>query len=189
MPFEDNTGYFFASSLHRWYMEWKLWDTLPQTQIQANSLLEFVINAIGRFSSRNLSAERRLGPACIQRRPEARYQDELYRCCHIGSLITFPEFGMVEGRADFYIPAKHWGIELLHEGNQPANHCGRFSKQGPYNTSLEPSEYIIVDCRTTRPMEEHPRKWTHSFVIAPLIQLCALLRYVKFVPCCVRGQL
>ena len=35
----DDVGYFFPSSLHRWYVEWKLLDSLPPTQFQANSLL------------------------------------------------------------------------------------------------------------------------------------------------------
>ncbi|KAM6497511.1 hypothetical protein JOM56_007984 [Amanita muscaria] len=155
----DNVGYFFPSSLHRWYVEWKLLDSLPPIQLQANRLLDFVIDVIRMFSPRLLSAERRIGPGCIQRLPEAQYPDELYRCCHTlskGSLITFPEFGTAKGRVDFYIPAKTWGIELLRDGNQLARHCGRFSQTGSYGTTLPLSEYIIIDCRTTHPKEQHP---------------------------------
>jgi hypothetical protein len=168
----DDVGYFFPSPLHRWYVEWKLSDSLPPTQFQANSLLDFVIDVFHLFSPRLLSAERSIGPGCIQRLPEAQYQDELYRCCHTlskGSLVTFPEFGTAKGPVDFYIPAKSWGIELLRDGNQFESHCGRFSKTGSYGTTLSLSEYIIVDCRTTCPMKEHPCKWTRSLVIAPLI--------------------
>jgi len=188
----DDVGYFFPSSLHRWYVEWKLLDSLPPTQFQANSLLDFVIDVFHLFSPRLLSAERRIGPSCIQRLPEAQYQDELYRCCHTlseGSVVTFPEFGTAKGRVDFYIPAKGWGIELLRDGDQFGRHCGRFSKTGSYGSTLPLSEYIIVDCRTTHPTKEHPCKWTHFLVIAPLIQLCILLRYVKIISCCFRGQL
>ncbi|KIL60852.1 hypothetical protein M378DRAFT_905153 [Amanita muscaria Koide BX008] len=159
----DNVGYFFPSSLHRWYVEWKLLDSLPPIQLQANCLLDFVIDAIRLFSPRLLSAERRIGPGCTQRLPEAQYQDELYRCCHTlseGSLITFPEFGTAKGRVDFFIPAKTWGIELLRDGNQLARHCGRFSQTGSYGTMFPLSEYIIIDCRTTHPKEQHPCKWT-----------------------------
>ncbi|KAF8225910.1 hypothetical protein L208DRAFT_1503504, partial [Tricholoma matsutake] len=106
-----------------------------------------------------LSAEQRIDPSCIQRLPEAQYQDELYCCCHTlstGSLVTFPEFGMAKGRVDFYIPATGWGIDLLRDGNQFERHCSQFSKTGSYGTTLPLSEYIIVDCRTTCPMKEHP---------------------------------
>ena len=190
-----DTGHFFPSSLHRWYVEWKLWGDVSQEKFQGarfhvNSLLELVIDIIRLFSPHLLSAERRLGPGCVRRPPEAQYQDELYRCCHAlseGSLVTFPEFGTAKGRVDFYIPAKRWGIELLRDGNQLASHWGRFSKNGSYRTTISLADYIIVDCRTTRPLVEHPCKWTWSLlVIAPLIQL---LRYVKLVPCCVQGQL
>jgi hypothetical protein len=189
-----DTGYFFPSSLHRWYVEWKLWGNVSQENFQgarfhADSLLELMIDVIRLFSPQLLSAERRLGPGCIQRPPEAQYQDELYRCCHAlseGSLVTFPEFGTAKGRVDFYIPAKRWGIELLRDGNRLASHWGRFSAKGSYRTTISLTDYIIVDCRTTRPLEGHPRKWTRSLVSAPLIQL---LRHVELVPCCVRGQL
>ena len=171
---EGTTGYFFSSSLHRWYVEWKLWGSVDQVQaeFQENSLLELVINVIRLFSPSHLSTERRLGPGCIQRPPEAQYQDELYRCCHAfseGSLLTLPEFGMAKGRVDFYVPAKHWGIELLRDGNWLASHWGRFSHGGPYTESLPLTDYIIVDCRTTRPRQGHPCKWTRSSVVALLI--------------------
>ena len=188
----DEIGYFFPSSLHRWYIEWKLLGNFPPTELQANSLLDFVIDVIKRFSPNILSAKRQLGPGGIQRVPEAQYQDEFYRCCHVlsrGSLVTFPEFGTTEGRVDFYVPTKEWGIELLRDDNQLASHCGRFSEGRSYRMTLPLSEYIIIDCRTTHPKKLHTRKWTHSLVIAPLMQPCVLLRYVKFVPCCVRGQL
>ncbi|KAF8349663.1 hypothetical protein F5887DRAFT_393623 [Amanita rubescens] len=155
----DEIGYLFPSSLHRWYVEWKLSGSLPPTELQAKSLLDFVINVIKLFSPNILSTKRRLGPGCIQRLPEAQYQDEFYRCCHVlsrGSLVTFPEFGTTQGLVDFYIPTKSWGIELLREGNQLASHCGRFSEGGSYRMTLPLSEYIIIDCRTTYPKEKHP---------------------------------
>ena len=168
----DDIGYFFPSSLHRWYVEWKLWDNFFSPQFEAKSLLDFVINVIHLFSPRHLSSERRLGPGCAQRLPEAQYQDELYRCCHAlskGSLITFPEFGTAKGHVDFYIPAKFWGIELLRDGNQLESHCDRFSKGGLYQTTLFLSDYIIIDCRTAPLKKKHPSKWTCSLVVALLI--------------------
>ena len=191
MDSPDDVGYYFPSSLHRWYVEWKLSDVLPPTRFQPTSLLEFVIDVIRLFSPHYLSAKRRIGPGCIQRLPEAQYQDELYRCCYTlsqGSLVTFPEFGTAKGRVDFYIPAKSWGIELLRDGKGLEDHVGRFSATGSYGTTLPLSDYIIVDCRTTRPRAKHHCKQACSLVVAPLIQLCALLRFVKIVPCYIRGR-
>jgi hypothetical protein len=158
----DTVGYLFPSPLHRWFVEWKLWDTIPAIPFQAVDILAFVIDVFSKFSPRLLSAERRIGPGCIQRPPEAQFQDEFYRCCHIcsnGSLVTFPEFGTAKGRVDFYIPSKEWGVELLRDGDQLAKHSGRFSERGKYTTTLSLSDYIILDCRRIRPTLAHPGKF------------------------------
>ena len=44
--------------------------------------------------------------------------------------MTFPEYGTGEGRVDFYILAKEWGVELLRDGDRLAEHSGRFSQPG-----------------------------------------------------------
>jgi hypothetical protein len=122
--------YFFPSSLYRWYVEWKLWSFANEASFDYANILELVINVISIFSPRVLSTPREIGSGRVQRLPEAQYQDEFYRCCHTyskNSLITFPEFGTAKGRADFYIPAKKWGVELLRDASQLAQHCGRFS--------------------------------------------------------------
>jgi hypothetical protein len=170
----DEVGYFFATSFHRWFVEWKLYDTVPAIPFETGNLLQFVVSVISNFSPRLLSTERRIGPGCIQRRPEAQYQDEFYRCCHKcsnGSLVTFPEFGTAKGRVDFYVPAKAWGVELVRDGDRLAQHSGRFSSSGSYGTTLPLSDYIILDCRTTYPALEHPRTYICSSVMPLLIQL------------------
>lgn len=81
--------------------------------------------------------------------------------CHIcskGSILSFPECGTPKGRVDFYIPEKEWGVELLREGDRLAQHSGRFSSKGPYKKDLSLSDYVILDCRQTRPQDPHPRK-------------------------------
>ena len=165
---DNKTKYFFSSSLHRWYIEWKLWGILDTT-FCADDILDFVIDVISIFSPRMLSTTRRVSAAGqVQRPPEAQYQDEFYRCCHTrsnGSLVTFPEFGTAKGRVDFYIPAKKWGVELLRDGDQLAQHSGPFSSQtGCYGTTLSLTDYIILDCRTTQPTIQHPRRniYLHS---------------------------
>ena len=96
----------------------------------------------------------------VQCPPEAQYQDEFYHCCHThsnGLLVTFPEFGAAKGWVDFYIPTKKWGVELLRDGDQLAQHSGQFSSQtGSYGTTLSLTDYIILDCRTTQPGVHHP---------------------------------
>ena len=159
---DDETVYFFSSSFHRWYMEWKLWGLFDKT-FHADNILDFVVDVISLFSPRMLSTTRRVSSAGhVQRPPEAQYQDEFYRCCHThsnGSLITFPEFGTAKGRVDFYIPAKQWGVELLRDGNQLEKHSGRFSSQtGSYGTTLSLTDCIILDFRTTQPGVHHPRR-------------------------------
>jgi hypothetical protein len=157
----NELGYFFPSPLHRWYVEWKLQDTLPAIPFNAVDILEFIISLIAKFSPHKLSTERRIGSGCIQRPPEAQYQDEFYRCCHTysnGSLVTFPEYGTAKGRVDFYIPTKQWGVELLRDGDWLAQHSGRFSPTGSYATTLPLSDYIILDCRITNPTVAHPGK-------------------------------
>ena len=164
---DGETRYFFPSSLHRWYVEWKLWGIVDAIPFHAEDIVQFVIDVVSKFSPRMLSTSRRLGPGRVQRSPEARYQDEFYRCCHTrsnGSLVTFPEFGMAKGRVDFYIPTKEWGVELLRDGDKLAQHSGRFSSQaGSYGTTLRPSDYIVLDCRITLPRIPHLRKFIYLF--------------------------
>jgi len=150
------TAFTFASQLHHLFVEWKLQDFVPPKPIESNSILHFALEVIARFSPDLLSAERRIGAGCIQRLPEVQYQDEFYRCCH-ESLITLPEYGTMQGRVDFYIPSKEWGVELLRDGNQLGEYWSRFSSEsGSYGTTISLSDFIILDCRNTWPKRRHP---------------------------------
>ncbi len=87
--------------------------TLPKIPFQTNGIPDFVIKVISFFYPTRLAATRRLASGGIQRIPEARYQDEFHKTCHIyskGSVLTFPEYGTAQGRVDFYIPGKEWGV-------------------------------------------------------------------------------
>ena len=155
----EDVGYVFPSPLHRWFVEWALFSSFQDHRaapFEPHNILKFVLDVVSKFSPRILLTKRRIGPSYIQRPPESQYQDEFYRCCHIcsnGSLVTFPEFGTVVGRADFYIPAKKWGVELelLLDDDRLARHSGRFSDSGSYQTALPLSDHIILDFRQTRP--------------------------------------
>jgi hypothetical protein len=141
------------------YIEVKLLEKSPPASLEVINILDFMINVIRRFSRQILSAERTIGPGCVQRPPEAQFQDEFYRCCREYSkrgLLPFPEFGTAKGRVDFYIPARGWGVELLRDGDRLERHVGRFSDTGIYHTTLPLSDYIILDFRKTRPKRAHP---------------------------------
>ena len=143
----ETAAYFFASSLHRLFVEWKLFCRNPAIPIQAPNLLEFVIQIIKRFSPLNLSQPRTVGPYYFQTVPEAQYQDEFYRCCYdltAGSLTTLSEFGTADGRVDFYIPHKKWGFELLCDGQLLEQHHNHFSPTGQYGMALEIDEYLCL---------------------------------------------
>lgn len=188
---DDGSGdliYVFASPLHRLFVEWKLWNTVTApmsstptvtrlwdtvaapmsststvtSTLRSTTIFDFAVNVIAEFSPLSISPNRRIGPQCTQRPPEAQYQDEFYRSCYAyskGSLVTFPEFGTKKGRVDFYIPAMEWGVELLRDGNQLTQHSGRFSQSGSYKTTLPIADYIILDFRDTQPTRQHPSMW------------------------------
>jgi len=154
-------GYFFASKLHRLFVEWKLSDENPAIPIEAPSLLEFVIQIIKRFSPLKLLHPRMVGLYYFQSLPEAQYQDEFYRCCYDltkGSLATLSEFGTADGRVDFYIPSKKWAVELLRDGQRFEQHNNRFSSTGQYGKTLDIDDYIVLDFRTKKVVRAHPRK-------------------------------
>ena len=158
--FDSKVVYVFASPLHQWYLEARLLEnTLPATFV-ADNITDFALNVIRMFSRQALSAKRTIGPGCVQRPPEAQYQDEFYRCCHVysnGALSTFPEFGTAKGRVDFYIPTRQWGVELLaSDSDQIAQHACQFSPSGIYQTTLLLSDYLMLDFRNTRPRLTHP---------------------------------
>jgi len=156
----DIVAYFFASSLHRWYVEWELFEMLPAIPFRAGNILNFMITTISEFSPKRLAAERRIGPSGFQRPLETQYQDEFYRSCCIcskGLIVTFPESGIMKsGRADFYIPANEWGVEIVQDGNLLHQHSGRFSQEASYMTALSVSDYIILDFCSTSPRDAHP---------------------------------
>lgn len=97
------------------------------------------------FSQQNLSYKRAIGPYYFQAVPEAQYQDEFYRSCYdltTGSLTTLSEFGTADGRVDFYIPFKKWGVELTWWTTSPRT-CWSFF---PDRSVWSDSRYRWVYC-------------------------------------------
>ncbi|TDL25680.1 hypothetical protein BD410DRAFT_604146 [Rickenella mellea] len=155
IPAEDNqTSYVFATHLHKWFVQWKMFGEVPGAGLSYTDLLEFTFDAFSNFSPTLLSEERNIDLGITQSTPEAQFQSEFYRCSFQlsdGHVVTFPEFGTAKGRADFYIPSEEWGIELLRDGQKLEEHVGRFSKTGKYGKTLRLSQHIILDCRFTMP--------------------------------------
>ncbi|KAI0002424.1 hypothetical protein BJV74DRAFT_958410 [Russula compacta] len=154
----EDTIYVFSSPLHRWFVEWKLWAYVPARPLNIKSILELVLEVIRGFDPAILSGKRVIDAGYTQRPPEGQYQQEFYRSCHTCrnvSLLTFPEYGTAKGRVDFYIPDKKWGVELLRDGDRLKEHSVRFSPSGWYGSTMELSDYILLDCRTTRPTHPH----------------------------------
>jgi hypothetical protein len=152
----DHTRYIFPTHLHFWFVEYYLGTRLMASFTTTDTLREFAVNVIKLFSPQSFTTPRKIGTA-EQRRPEAQYQDEWYRCCHTfakGSLITFPEFGNKSGRIDFYIPAKKWGVALLRDGDNIGGHLARFEGSGAY-AGFGLDDYIVLDFRTRQPQNTY----------------------------------
>lgn len=81
--------------------------------------------------------------------PEAAYQDELYCCLNyeLRSLPILSEYSpSKDGRIDFYIFDKKWGIEVLHPRRKAdiTEHICRFQAGGKYQRWNILDDYIIL---------------------------------------------
>ena len=164
----DTLYYTFASPLHAMYVSWKL---IPRVlNCPFTNVREMTFSIVKHFVPSQLSAPTSIGCASTDRPLEARYQYEFYRGLFKatnGGVRICPELlsapGALKGRIDFFIPGKNWGLELTREGNALGEHSSRFGLQGKYGvwlTSNDMVDYAILDCRTTRPRDPHPRKLT-----------------------------
>ncbi|ESK90238.1 hypothetical protein Moror_7692 [Moniliophthora roreri MCA 2997] len=93
---------------------------------------------------------------------EAKYQHEFYRCLYEatgGACAVSPEYGQTimqdRGRIDFFIGAKGWGIELLHDGDRVPHHVARLKAGGTYHPWIQVlgtmADFIILDFHQTKP--------------------------------------
>lgn len=112
-------------------------------------LLEVCLNAIRKISpsavgTRNAQSQ---GRWIV---PEAAFQDEMYRCLHheLRHLPILSEYTHTsEGRIDFYIYDKKWGVEILQSGSnaQIMEHAARFRPGGRYSAWNILDDYIILN--------------------------------------------
>lgn len=168
-PSQATLRYTFASPLHERYVEWILFKMPRNPEISEKKLVDFAIAVIRKFSPLNLETPRRLG-TYVQRIPEAQYQDEFYRACsdHTQNCVaSFPEFGNKQGRIDFFIPSKKWGVELLRDGNRIAPHSERFT-EGEYGKWIKEKtmeDYIILDFRSQRLPRRDPKPYKNLYYV------------------------
>jgi len=152
--------YMFASPLHRRCIDWKLNGSPLKSRIIEPNLFEFALAIIQRFSRQSL--EKHETGRKAQSTPEAQFQDEFYSASsrHSKGSVSFPEFGTKNGRIDFFIRSKKWGVELLRDGNRLSQHARRFT-EGEYGEWIKNgwmSDYIIIDFRTRSPRIVHRGK-------------------------------
>lgn len=128
--------------------------------------------------------------------PEAHYQDEFYRALHDftkGDVLVSPEFASaggasMAGRIDFCIASKKWGIEITLDGKKLQEHCDRFGASGAHGRWLasgKMEDYILLDCRSTRPVKPHSCKSSLllSKMVTKKIFFFLLARDSELVPC------
>ncbi|EED14660.1 conserved hypothetical protein [Talaromyces stipitatus ATCC 10500] len=150
------------SRLHEKYVEYliaKRPTTFPDEAFPTiESLCQKVLE---HFSSKNLRhcLEGKLSTAAKLRPVEAQYQDEFYRAFNAvvgrGVPISSEWSREGDGRVDFWIPQKKWGIELLRDHNRVNEHCDRFKKGGRYYPWIEAGmleDWIVIDCATSPPI-------------------------------------
>jgi hypothetical protein len=128
-------------------------DAFPTLQVLCQAVLEH-------FSSTKLRhcTEGKLSTAGQLRPPEAQYQDEFYRAFNWvvgrGVPISSEWSRLGDGRVDFWIPQKKWGIEFLRDHSRVTEHCNRFREGGQYHSWIKAGmlkDWIIIDCATSRP--------------------------------------
>ena len=163
--------YFFPSPLHQASVE-RLLCSSRNASIHEENIQDFAIAVCRRMLPGNLNAACLIGAAYIQCSLEARYGDEFYRACSDytgGSVITLSEFGSSEGRIDFLVPSKRWGIDILRDGDQMEVQNDRFAS-GVYGKWIDGGmmkDYIMLDFHRERPLVKHPGR--HHFVFYSLV--------------------
>jgi len=148
---KSTQNYMLASLLHRRYLNHLLFPS--KSELEDDNILNLIIKVI-----HNIAQTRHLGTV-VQSIPEAQFQKAFYAaCCEYTDMVSFPEFGTKDGKIDFFIHCKKWGIELLRNGDCLASHVRRFT-QGEYGEWLKSGymdDYIILDFRSPKlPNADH----------------------------------
>ncbi|KAL5480169.1 hypothetical protein ACEPAI_1439 [Sanghuangporus weigelae] len=155
----DEDVFFFASHLHQQFLEWQLFADRDPAAPLPERLLDYILKVIRLFNPEVVSGSRPIRAGVAQRQPEIQYQDEFYRCAHEfsrGSLLH-SEFGNPDGRIDFHVNSKRWGIEIVRDADRLAQHSEWFSASGAYERDLLFDDYVVLYFRATMPSAPRPR--------------------------------
>jgi hypothetical protein len=126
------------------YIEYLIGETpieFPDKQFPA--IQSLCMGILKHFSKQNLQhcIQDKLSTAGKPRPLEAQYQDEFYRAFNTivgrGVPISSEWSRKSDGRVDFWIPQKRWGIKLLRDHNRVDEHCSRFKEGGRYYPWIE----------------------------------------------------
>lgn len=145
------TKFTFASPLHRRVAYRRLFaGREPDATLKNLSLLQICTNAIARFSPGALQDRRYSQPNGNWGIPEAAFQKEMYYCLsrELHYLPILSEYSHTkDGRIDFYISDKRWGIEVMQCGSNTgiAKHTARFATSGKYQMWDIMDDYIILN--------------------------------------------
>ena len=145
------TTFTFASPLHRRVAYRRLFPGRELGAVLKNlSLQQICVNAVARFSPSTLQNRRYLQSNGGWGIPEAAFQDELYCCLNLELhyVPVLSEYSHTkEGRIDFYISDRKWGIEVLQCGNKTeiTKHTSRFALGGNYHAWDIMDDYIILN--------------------------------------------
>ena len=119
------------------------------TTLDRITLPQACLNAVQRFSPSVLQA-RSTDSRSKRDIPEAALQDEMY-CCLSRELRNLPilcEYSHTrDGRINFYIFDKKWGIEILHcrSKRNVTEHIARFRANGKYRVWNILEDYIVLN--------------------------------------------
>jgi len=149
--------YSFPSLLHHRAVERLLFPSADDS-IQCE-LKELCFAALEKFSPTSLQSHaRKINRIPGATRPEAQYAYELYRCLYVitgGKCIIHTEYSYtVEGRIDFFIKSRQWGIECIKDSDRMSNHENRFQGKGAYGSWGIVCDYVILNFCTKPPKKK-----------------------------------
>ena len=142
------TTFTFPSPLHRKVAYRRLLGPGQDALWPGFSLQQTCMHAISRFSPGAFTHRQRISGNRSWRFPERAFQNEMYLCLTL-ELLHLPvlaEHSNNEGRIDFFISDRMWGIEILQCGKYATinEHVARFAPHGKYR-SLGLHDYIILN--------------------------------------------
>ncbi|KAF7984925.1 hypothetical protein HWV62_9831 [Athelia sp. TMB] len=136
-PEGEHVVYVLPSPLHRAYLEWALPPSAGALASRFRAPVDLAVAVVrGLRPARLAGTHREVNDA-----PAGGYRDEFYRALFDatdGCVRVSSESSATDGaRADFFVPARKWGIELLRDGRRMQE---RFRGDGAYGAWLAPAD-------------------------------------------------